>query len=108
MIDALRIARWRWPDSAWDWAEYDGGSLALNSEHKFDSRHHRDVHAAELVLIERGLRREYGDALHRIVAAESGIGDFPDGDWDATMAMAPLASRVRALAAVIEAQEKGK
>lgn len=109
MNDALTIARWCWPDAN-EWRMSETGDWALRDTDdgrlpdSFDPSIPYDVIYAEEVVIERGLRRQYGNELHKIVAEESGVGDFPDGDWDATIATAPLDARVRAMAAAIRAR----
>ena len=106
MSDALKIAKWRWPKSVWDWTVYDDGSGAINREHKFDAQHHGDVHEVELVLIERGLAEQYGLYLLAELFGRAGVAltDLPDRAT--RIATAPLDARIRALVAVIDAQPK--
>lgn len=118
MSDALTIARFCWPERSWrhdtdgiapdDVVISDGPEFAIYR----DFTEIDDVRVAELAVIERGLAKEYGKAL----LVELGMrGQEGDGSWTISMlpgidhaklATAPLDARVRALAAVIRAQEE--
>jgi len=109
MSDALEIARWAWPDKRWSeridrstacvWID-----LKRSASGEFDVGRFDSLQDAELVLIERGLAEEYGQKLWAEVWDRPfGLGN---GLSIARIATAPLDARVRAILAVIRAQEQ--
>lgn len=118
MSDALTIARWCWP-SIEAWVQDGDASPACSCEkcvgfqfRSYDSDDHcpsgvrwYGVAAAESILIERGLAWNYGDALAAILFADPRSNAMRFSEQFTMFATAPLAARVRAMAAVIRAQE---
>lgn len=123
--DALVVCRWCWPCCEWKEApEIDGEKAARHVvDYMSCKRGHPmgdftladddfyGVNCAERVLIERGLAEAYG----RELVAELGIRTFSGGGgWTEPWAIAvhaaaaPLDARIRALAAVVRAQEGKK
>lgn len=105
--DALLIARWAWP--LIQWSIESGEVRGREWLERFTIEQYDDedclysVHAAEAVLIERGLGVGYA---HELMLAL--IPSCPKGVAAIHYATAPLATRVRAMAAVIRAQEASK
>ena len=112
---ALIIARWCWPGRNWYTIADDDGAHPIwddpcshCGERKRPKRtsfyiESDDIRVAELVLIERGLAGEYGDAL----AEELDV--YCNHNWEdnpspafAKLATAPLDARVRAILTVID------
>jgi hypothetical protein len=111
MSDVLLIARWCWPEHGW----HDVGQNRAERDDSdsycaefFDLDELEDVRAAELIIIGRGLLREYEATIDQIVLKESSCRNFPDWDFYATVATASLDVRVRAIATAIRGQEKTK
>lgn len=131
MSDALTIARWCWPDCFW--GEWPSGTQAIKLTGRNDANGNpisiaewwpadedyctrgatrESIADAERILIERGLESEYGHAIAIELQYDSRGSDrgmflieATEDDF-AKIATAPLAARVRAMAAVIRALEE--
>lgn len=100
MSDALKIARFLWPDKEWRADPATGG--AGSNDLRFVPTSFGGCNGAEHAIIARGLAEEYGEALCReLFGAPGGIEPHPF----AQIRTAPLECIVRALVAVIDAQE---
>jgi hypothetical protein len=121
--DALDIARWCWPEGTWklragktglgvfavrvdDYLRTPAGESGgvpiyeCSAQTTFQQGSVHDVAAAEAVVIERGLAKAYGCALLTELSQEQ-LEGFSGFEELARIATAPLAARVRALAAVV-------
>lgn len=113
--DALDVARFCWPQFAWEQDDYTGECYtAEDNGDVFDpqpqmlfwGKRHRDIAAAERVLVdERGLGEEYGRALLRELNL---VPEWVSSNDIATVRTAPLEVCLRALARVVREQQKPK
>jgi hypothetical protein len=101
---ALVIARWCWPNEPWNLSANMRLATGAITGRPFYPDRMDDVHAAELVVIERGLAEEYGRALAFDLWPTEPKPKFTFSIALALAATAPLDARVRALVAAIEAQ----
>ena len=114
---ALTISRWCWSTLQWEstarWTALGRAGSDSSPLRRFDTNIYEDVRAAELVLIERGLAEEYGEALFNDLypVRRDGLKDLPRAvpawrPWLAEVATAPIEARARAILAVIEGQRR--
>lgn len=116
MSDALRIARWCWPETSWIQRFKNSPTCSCENCVGFNERldadnencpsgvHWYGVSSAESILFSRGLTKEYDEALCREVLGARP--DSPDAvvcpDHLSRIATASLEMRVRAMVSVIE------
>ena len=106
---ALRLARFIWPEDkpAWSKADKYGEATLYGENGYFDFDDWDLIHAAEAVLIERGLGEEYGRALYAVMLSSVhgpvSLTDMKKYREDiAVFATAPKEDRVRAMLRVGE------
>lgn len=118
--DALDVARFCWPDKPWQVEDEHGDPTFVFAVWHHDVRHSdkldeaawsgedaADIAAAERVLVERGLKNEYGRELIYALREDGDVHiGRPFTDDDATsLATAPLDLRLRAMARVVREQQ---